>query len=116
MGRSGQIAPILTHDHETPPEARRTVARRARKPARPRTKQVLFQSVTAMAPAGAVALSIAAGATYAGGALPLAVLLALGVSRRSVVIGGAHDWHRVGRRLHHRAPPRRMIRTCHTKS
>jgi hypothetical protein len=30
-----------------------------------------------MAPAGAVALSIAAGATYAGGALPLAVLLAL---------------------------------------
>ena len=30
-----------------------------------------------MAPAGAVALSIAAGATYAGGALPLAVLMAL---------------------------------------
>jgi amino acid transporter len=30
-----------------------------------------------MAPAGAVALSIAVGATYAGGALPLAVLLAL---------------------------------------
>jgi hypothetical protein len=30
-----------------------------------------------MAPAGAVALSIAAGASYAGGALPLAVLLAL---------------------------------------
>jgi amino acid transporter len=39
--------------------------------------EVLFQSVTSMAPAGAVALSIAAGATYAGGALPLAVLLAL---------------------------------------
>jgi len=38
--------------------------------------EVLFQSVTSMAPAGAVALSIAAGATYAGGALPLAVLLA----------------------------------------
>ncbi len=30
-----------------------------------------------MAPAGAVALSISLGATYAGGALPLAVLLAL---------------------------------------
>src|SRR5580658_1984293 len=40
-------------------------------------REVLFQSVTSMAPAGAVALSIAAGATYASGALPLAVLLAL---------------------------------------
>ncbi len=40
-------------------------------------REVLFQSVTSVAPAGAVALSIAAGATYAGGALPLAVLLAL---------------------------------------
>jgi amino acid transporter len=40
-------------------------------------REVLFQSVTSMAPAGAVALSIAAGATYAGGALPQAVLLAL---------------------------------------
>src|SRR5581483_9607890 len=40
-------------------------------------REVVFQSVTSMAPAGAVALSIAASATYAGGALPLAVLLAL---------------------------------------
>jgi amino acid transporter len=40
-------------------------------------REVLFQSITSMAPAGAVALSIAAGATYAGGALPLSVLLAL---------------------------------------
>ncbi|RDI67821.1 APC family permease [Nocardia pseudobrasiliensis] len=40
-------------------------------------REVLFQSVTSMAPAGAVALSIAVGATYAGGALPLAVALAL---------------------------------------
>src|SRR5215472_14969353 len=40
-------------------------------------REVLFQGVTSMAPAGAVALSIALGATYAGGALPLAVLLAL---------------------------------------
>ncbi len=40
-------------------------------------REVLFQSVTSMAPAGAVALSIAVGATYAGGALPLAVVLAL---------------------------------------
>ncbi|MBF6060436.1 APC family permease [Nocardia terpenica] len=40
-------------------------------------REVLFQSVTSMAPAGAVALSIAVGAGYAGGALPLAVLLAL---------------------------------------
>src|SRR3984885_7480204 len=40
-------------------------------------REVLFQAVTSMAPAGAVALSISLGATYAGGALPLAVLLAL---------------------------------------
>lgn len=40
-------------------------------------REVLFQSITSMAPAGAVALSIAAGASYAGGALPLSVLLAL---------------------------------------
>ena len=40
-------------------------------------REVLFQSITSMAPAGAVALSIAAGAIYAGGALPLAVGLAL---------------------------------------
>ena len=40
-------------------------------------REVLFQSVTSMAPAGAVAFSIAVGAGYAGGALPLAVLLAL---------------------------------------
>jgi amino acid transporter len=40
-------------------------------------REVLFQSVTSMAPAGAVALSIAVGASYAGGALPLSVLLAL---------------------------------------
>jgi amino acid transporter len=40
-------------------------------------REVLFQAVTSMAPAGAIALSISLGATYAGGALPLAVLLAL---------------------------------------
>ena len=40
-------------------------------------REVLFQGVTSMAPAGAVALSISLGATYAGGALPLSVLLAL---------------------------------------
>jgi amino acid transporter len=40
-------------------------------------REVLFQAVTSMAPAGALALSISLGATYAGGALPLAVLLAL---------------------------------------
>ncbi|HUD77136.1 MAG TPA: APC family permease [Streptosporangiaceae bacterium] len=40
-------------------------------------REVLFQSITSMAPAGAVALSIAAGAKFAGGALPLSVLLAL---------------------------------------
>ena len=40
-------------------------------------REVMFQSITSMAPAGAVATSIALGATYAGGALPLSVLLAL---------------------------------------
>src|ERR1700685_432952 len=40
-------------------------------------REVLFQSGTSMARRRAVALSIAPGASYAGGALPLAVLLAL---------------------------------------
>ena len=40
-------------------------------------REVLFQSVTAMAPAGAVAFSIPAGASFAAGALPLATVLAL---------------------------------------
>jgi amino acid transporter len=38
---------------------------------------VLFQSVTFMAPGGAVATSLAVGALYAGGALPLSVLLTM---------------------------------------
>ncbi|MEU5494781.1 APC family permease [Streptomyces griseofuscus] len=40
-------------------------------------REVLFQSITAMAPAAAVAASIPAGAAFAGGSLPLAVLVAL---------------------------------------
>jgi len=40
-------------------------------------REVLFQSITDMAPAAAIAASIPAGAGQAGGALPLAVLLAL---------------------------------------
>jgi amino acid transporter len=40
-------------------------------------REVLFQSITHMAPAAAVAFSIAVGALFAGGALPLAVLFAL---------------------------------------
>jgi amino acid transporter len=40
-------------------------------------REVLFQSITDMAPAAAIAASIPAGAGEAGGALPLAVLLAL---------------------------------------
>ncbi len=39
--------------------------------------EVLFQSITHMAPAAAVAFSIPVGASFAGGALPLAVLIAL---------------------------------------
>src|SRR3982074_3304796 len=38
---------------------------------------MLFQSITHMAPAAAVAFSIIVGVPYAGGAIPLAVLLAL---------------------------------------
>src|SRR5207302_2400438 len=38
---------------------------------------VLFQSITHRAPAAAVAFSITVGAPYAGGSIPLAVLLAL---------------------------------------
>jgi amino acid transporter len=40
-------------------------------------REVLFQSITHMAPAAAVAFSIPAGALFAAGALPLSVLLAL---------------------------------------
>src|SRR5215471_18621380 len=40
-------------------------------------REVLFQSITEMAPGAAIAASIVAGVTYAGGSLPLAVLLAL---------------------------------------
>ncbi len=39
--------------------------------------EVLFQSITHMAPAAAVAFSIIAGAPYAGGGLPLSVVIAL---------------------------------------
>src|SRR3984957_4882885 len=39
-------------------------------------REVLFQSITDMAPGAAIAASIPAGAAYAGGALPLSVLLA----------------------------------------
>ena len=44
---------------------------------RDRDSRVLFQSVTHMAPAAAVAFSIPAGAAYAARALPLSTLLAL---------------------------------------
>src|ERR1700681_2175995 len=40
-------------------------------------REVLFQSITAMAPGAAIAASIPAGAAFAGGSLPLAVVLAL---------------------------------------
>ncbi|MFC5720456.1 APC family permease [Streptomyces gamaensis] len=40
-------------------------------------REVLFQSVTAMAPGAAVAASIPGGAPFAGGSLPLGVLIAL---------------------------------------
>src|SRR5262252_6436707 len=40
---------------------------------------VLFQSITTMAPASAVSFSLGAAIPFAGGALPLAVLIALGV-------------------------------------
>jgi hypothetical protein len=55
-------------------------------------REVMFQSITSMAPAGAVALSIGAGATRAGGALPAAVPLALAGHHRgrlSPVLRGA---------------------------
>jgi amino acid transporter len=40
-------------------------------------REVLFQSITDMAPGAAIAAAIPAGALYAGGALPLSVLVAL---------------------------------------
>src|SRR5258708_21035155 len=40
-------------------------------------REVLFQSITDMAPGAAIAASIPAGAAFAGGPLPLAVVFAL---------------------------------------
>ena len=40
-------------------------------------REVLFQSITDMAPGAAIAASIPAGVAFAGGALPLAVIVAL---------------------------------------
>src|SRR5437016_5677518 len=40
-------------------------------------REVLFQSITDMAPGAAIAASIPAGVAFAGGSLPLAVLFAL---------------------------------------
>ena len=40
-------------------------------------REVLFQSITHMAPGAAVAFSIIVGANFAAGALPLSILLAL---------------------------------------
>ena len=45
-------------------------------------REVLFQSITDMAPGAAIAASIPAGAGLAGGALPLSVLFAWWWSRR----------------------------------
>src|SRR5215217_6428916 len=42
--------------------------------------QVLFQSITHMAPAAAVAFSLLVGFSFAGPVLPLSVLFALGVA------------------------------------
>ena len=40
-------------------------------------REVLFQSITDMAPGAAIAASIPAGVAFAGGSLPLAVIFAL---------------------------------------
>src|ERR1700709_1441485 len=40
-------------------------------------REVLFQSITAMAPGAAIAASIPAGAAFAGGSLPLSVIIAM---------------------------------------
>src|SRR6266498_2437715 len=67
-------------------------------------REVLFQSITHMAPAAAVAFSIIVGAPFAGGALPLAVVLALvACTSRSAF------WSRSATRL-----PRRSWRHCCT--
>lgn len=39
-------------------------------------REILFQSITAMSPAGALAVSVVIGANYAGGALALAMIFA----------------------------------------
>lgn len=58
----------MSHDVETNPGLRRGAIG---------LREVLFQSITAMAPGAAIAASIPSGAAFAGGALPLAVIVAM---------------------------------------
>jgi amino acid transporter len=62
-----QPSRAVVHVHDQPGLRREAVGLR----------EVLFQSITAMAPGAAIAASIPAGAAYAGGSLPLAVVFAL---------------------------------------
>src|SRR5437868_4982764 len=55
--------------------------------------EVLFQSVTAMAPASAVAFSLGAAVPFAGTALPLATLIALAVCMLIAINIGAMAKH-----------------------
>ena len=63
----------VTSANATPPGARHGLRRDAIG-----LREVLFQSITDMAPGAAIAASILAGAAFAGGSLPLAVVFALG--------------------------------------
>jgi hypothetical protein len=70
-------------------------------------REVLFQSITHMAPAAAVAFSIIVGANFAAGALPLSVIFALvGCLLVAISIGQLARRPAVGRRLLHLRRPR----------
>src|SRR6202012_4613916 len=75
-------------------------------------REVLFQSITDMAPGAAIAASIPAGAAYAGGALPLAVLFALIACLLSAASSGAlaGPLRRAGPAPGHRVPGRLGLR------
>ena len=85
-------------------------------------REVLFQSITDMAPGAAIAASIPAGVAFAGGSLPLAVVFALvaclfcawsiGLLARETARGGLAGHLRGPRHPPVRGVPRGLGRTC----
>src|ERR1700742_1088874 len=85
IGKEDRPAYLQVNDHLTTYHGARSVMADQIIPASPALRrdaiglrEVLFQSITDMAPGAAIAASIPAGAALAGGSLPLCVVFALG--------------------------------------